>query len=83
LSPDERKFLALKKIPEDERQSMVWRLERLWLLMWSLRNIDKFSWPNEMCDVEGLHELIFDKSKDPKAFIEKAQLRSKRSILDR
>lgn len=82
LSPKEHTFLAVKKLPEQERQSMIWKLEDLWLLMWSLRHIDKFSWPNEMCDVEGLHELIFEKSKDSKAFIEQAQLRSLRSILD-
>ncbi len=61
---------------------MIWKLECLWVLMWSLRHIEKFSWPNEMCDVEGLHELIFAKSKEPDAFIENASLRSKKSILD-
>lgn len=82
LSPKEREFLALKQIPEEARQSMIWKLEDLWVLMWSMRHIDKFSWPNEMCDVDGLHELIFAKSKDPVAFIEQAQLRSPRSLLD-
>lgn len=82
LTPNEREFLAQHELPDDERQSMIWKLEDLWVLMWAMRHIDKFSWPNEMCDVEGLHELIFEKSKDPKRFIDQAELRSPRSILD-
>lgn len=82
LSPNEREFLAKKELPEDERQRMIWKLEVLWVFMWALRHIDKFSWPSTMCDVDGLHELIFEKSKDPQAFINHAQLRSPRSILD-
>jgi hypothetical protein len=35
-----------------------------------------------MCDVEGLHELIFDRSKDPVAFVGQAKLRSTKTILD-
>lgn len=82
LSPDERKFLSHTEIPEDDRQSMIWNLEVLWALMWALGHIDEFKWPNEMCDVEGLHDLIFEKSRDAQAFIERAQLRNASSILD-
>lgn len=82
LSDMERQFLAKRDPPEDERQQMIWGLERLWLLMWSLRHIDKFAWPSTMCDVDGIHDLIFDRAKDPIEFIEKASLRSKKSILD-
>ncbi len=82
LSPREHTFLSIKKIPESERQSIIWRLEVLWVLMWALRHIDNFSWPNQMCDVEDLHELIFEKAQDPQAFIENARLRGPRAILD-
>ncbi len=82
LTDSEREFLANDPLPEEDRQEMIWRLEALWVLMWSLRHIEKFTWPGEMCDVDALHELIFDKSQDPRAFIEQAQLRSQRSLLD-
>lgn len=82
LSPAERLFLANPDVPEEERQGMIWGLERLWLLMWSLRHIDKFGWPNTMCDVEGIHDLIFDRAEDPLKFVNEASMRSKKSILD-
>ena len=82
LTEAERAFLDHPRLPESERQAMIWQLEDLWVLMWSLRHIDKFSWPAEMCDVDALHELIFNKSKDSRAFIENANLRGAKSILD-
>jgi hypothetical protein len=82
LTAVERQFLADGSVEESERQKMIWGLERLWLLMWSLRHIDKFGWPNTMCDVDGIHSLIFDRAIDPIKFIDEASLRGKKSILD-
>lgn len=82
LTPEEQQFLDDNDVSDAQRQSVIWKLEALWLLMWSLRHIDVFAWPNSMCDVEGLHELIFEKAKDPIAFVDQASIRSKRSILD-
>lgn len=82
LTEAERAFLAHPRLPESERQAIIWQLEDLWVLMWSLRHIDKFSWPAEMCNVDALHELVFSKSKDSRAFIENANLRGAKSILD-
>ncbi len=50
--------------------------------MWSLKHIKDFLWPDNMCDVDGLHELIFEKAKSPAEFINQAQLRGKKTILD-
>ncbi len=82
LTEAERDFLAHRRLPESERQAMIWQLEDLWVLMWSLRHIDEFTWPTEMCNVDALHELVFNKSKDSRAFIEDANLRGTKSILD-
>jgi len=82
LTPNEIGFLRQPTVSEEARQAMIWRLEDLWLLMWSLKHVKDFIWPDTMCDVDGLHELIFEKSKDPAEFINKAQLRGKKAILD-
>lgn len=83
LSPNEIAFLKAPSSDDHHRMPFIWRLEALWQLMWALNHVDDFVWPGEMCDVDGLHKLIFSVSEDdPKQFIQQASLRPKAEILD-
>lgn len=83
LSPSEAALLKSPSIQEQARMPMIWRLEALWLLMWALRYVDKFTWPSHLVDVEALHDMIFKASQeDPGKFIAQAKLRSKKTLLD-
>lgn len=82
LTPLEAEFLANEDPSEEQRGGMIWKLEALWTLMWALHHIEAFSWPNDMCDVDGLHELVFEKAKDAALFVSQAQCRTKECLLD-
>ncbi len=82
FSPDEAEFFSQSEPDEAERQQLIWRLESLWVLMWSLGHIDRLEWPNRQCDVERLHELVFKATEDIDQFVNHATLRSKSEIMD-
>lgn len=81
VSPEEKQFLDNKNPSPEESQSLVWRLESLWVLMWSLGYIEELNWPSGMCDVKKIAGLISKYEDDPK-FISEAKLRSVKELLD-
>ena len=81
VSADEKRFLDDETPSPEECQKLVWRLESLWVLMWSLGYIDELDWPNGMCDVSVLAGMIAEIEDDPE-FITSAKLRSATEILD-
>lgn len=55
VSPEEAAFL---ENPNPEwAQELIWRLEALLVLLWSLGEVAELPWPGSMCDVEAVHEL--------------------------
>lgn len=82
LSPAERHFLENDGPSTEACQEMIWRLECLWLLMWSLGYFDDLNWPNQMCDADDLHDSVFDAAASPEDFINSAKLRDRTTLLD-
>lgn len=81
VSPEEKRFLEEDNPDPDEARRLVWRLESLWVMMWALGYIDELTWPENMCDVEALVDIIEPNETNPD-FIAGAKLRSKEEILD-
>lgn len=81
VSPNEKQFLDDDNPSPETCQKLVWRLESLWVLMWSLGYIDDLDWPNGMCDVDKLAGLLTEYEDNP-AFISNAKLRPIKELLD-
>ena len=58
VSEDEKRYLKDASPDPAESDELVWRLECLWVLMWSLGYIEELEWPSDMCDVPKLAELV-------------------------
>ena len=81
VSPEEKRFLQDKEPDPDECQELVWRLESIWVLLWALGYIEELGWPEGMCDVPKIVDILKEQEANPD-FIKNAKLRSKAEILD-
>ena len=81
ISPVEIHFLQCDEPDTAQRRRFVWRLESIWVLLWSLGHIDKLSWPSEMCDVRRLAAIIRPNQSNAK-FITDARFRDTAELLD-
>ncbi|MCO8120569.1 DUF4272 domain-containing protein [Stieleria sp. TO1_6] len=81
VSPEEKRFLQDDDPEPAESQELVWRLESIWVLLWALGHVEELNWPNGMCDVPKVVEILKPHESNP-AFIADARLRSKAEILD-
>ncbi len=81
VSPEEKRFLQDDDPDPEESQALVWRLESIWVLLWSLGDVDELNWPSGMCDVATLVKILKPHETNPK-FITDAKLRSKAELLD-
>ena len=80
-SPSERRFLQAPEVDPAVAPSMVWRLESLWVMLWALGHIDSLSWPDDLCNVPRLVEVM--RVEESRAtFVSDARLRSVQEILD-
>ncbi len=80
-SPEEREFLEEEQSDRDHAQKLLWRLECLQVLLWSLGEIDDLGWPEGMCDVGRIGEIMRAREND-ESFVTEAKLRPIGEILD-
>jgi hypothetical protein len=81
-SPVEKRFLHQDYPAPEECSKMEWRLECIWVFLWSLGYIQELVWPSEMCNVQQLAKILKPLKANPLKFIATAKLRSKKEILD-
>lgn len=81
VSPEEKAFLQDPNPDPDLCQSLVWRLEAMWVLMWALGHLDDLPWPTGMCDVPKLVKALNPHESDP-LFIKNAKLLPTATLLD-
>jgi hypothetical protein len=81
VSPEERNFLRDPEPDEDTCAKLEWRLESIWVLLWALGRIEALDWPNGMCDVPRLVELIKPYESDL-TLTSGARMRPKAEVLD-
>ena len=80
-SPEEKAFLHDPDPDPELSQSLVWRLEAIWVLLWALGHIEDLPWPSDMCDVPRIVNVLKPHESDPH-FIEEAGLIPTATILD-
>lgn len=80
LSPNEKAYATAKQPTEQQKIDANWRYESLHVLLWALGYIDTLSYPDKMCNVADDVKIIYELKE--KGFRQKANLRSKKEILD-
>jgi hypothetical protein len=80
LSPKEKAFIASDDRTELETVSAVWRYESLFVLLWALGFEDELDYPSGMCNPPEMIKMIIAEGRA--GIEEKAQLRSKVTLLD-
>ena len=81
VSPKECEFLADPNPDPDYCQSLVWRLESIWVLLWALGRVQNLDWPAGMCNTKVMVPLLEENDLNPE-FISAASLRPASEILD-
>ncbi len=81
FSPREQYVYEAQELTEEDRLYATWRYEALYLMLWALNKIEELRFPNEICDVKEVVDLIFTPSREE--FEQSAQLRSKEEILNK
>jgi hypothetical protein len=81
VSPSEREIFQATSIEPGVADSLVWRLESLWVMLWALGHVEQLHWPDDMCNVPRLVEIMRAQESNP-AFIQEAKLRDVDQILD-
>lgn len=80
LSPKEIAYATAKKPTEQQMIDANWRYESLHVLLWSLGFVDSLNYPDQVCNVASDVKIIYELTGDE--FRKKANLRSKKEILD-
>lgn len=81
VSASEREFFENESPPHQEVVNATWRVEALWVLLWSLGLIESLELPTDLCDVQVVQATI-PKMSEIQDFVASASLRSKSEILD-
>lgn len=81
LSPNERIFIEQAHPSRKQIINATWRVEALWVLLWSLGLIDELAFPTKQAITQFIPRLIPEPG-DSLSFIAAALLRNKEAILD-
>jgi len=80
LTPGEKVYVTTKQPTKQQAIDATWKYEDLHVMLWALGFIDTLSYPDQFCNVANDVKIIFDLSEED--FTKKANLRSKKEILD-
>jgi hypothetical protein len=80
LTLGEKTYVSSTQPTDDQTAMANWRYESLHVLLWALSFTDSLSYPNELCNVAHDVKMIFPLTLEE--FRDKAELRSKKEILD-
>lgn len=77
---EERQFMMAAILPEQAKINFSWKLECIWILMWSIDLVPELGMPDQTCDVDLVLEMILESSRTE--LLHKAELKPKSMILD-
>lgn len=81
-SPNEKELFEQATLTAQQVAAISWRSEAAWLLLWTIKKVDKLELPIEIAQVSEIMPKIPGFFTDPKAFIENAVVRPATEILD-
>jgi hypothetical protein len=64
FSQDEKEFISNKNPNQNNFVAFSWKIECVWVLLWSLKLIPDLKYPNNTCDVDLIYKTVFNKSKE-------------------
>jgi hypothetical protein len=79
-TPEERQLLEADETDPELARKLLWRLEGLWVLAWTLSELD-LPWPSGFCDVPRLTATVVA-CESRADFVDGAMLRPKAEIID-
>jgi hypothetical protein len=82
VSPDEKELYQREELTRKQIVNISWRLEAIWLLLWTINKVDILELPTTKIDVDEIISRLPHFLTDPKAFIEKSFVRPISEILD-
>jgi hypothetical protein len=82
LSETERAFLESASPTQPETVQATWRVEYLWILLWSLGQLEQLDLPNETCDVDFVVDSLPGLGQSTAEFVREARLIALTTILD-
>lgn len=80
FTEEEKKFLLKKHLNQNELIQYSWKLECIWLLLWSVNLISDIDVPANTCSAEYVFETVFLHSK--KELLDKSSIKPTSDILD-
>ncbi|BCY29595.1 DUF4272 domain-containing protein [Flavobacterium okayamense] len=82
VSPDEKELFQKEELTEQETANISWRSEGVWLLLWTIKKVDKLELPTEQVQIPEIVSRLPEFLTDPTEFIKNAKVRRTTEILD-
>jgi hypothetical protein len=80
FTEEERNFISEEYPNQEDLIAYSWKIEGIWVLLWSINIIPEMKNPNDVCDVDLVFETVFKHSKQ--VLLSQADLKSVSDILD-
>lgn len=80
FTEEEQKFIESKDLNQNEVIQYSWKLECIWLLLWSVNLVSDIDVPSTTCNAESVFEMVFRHSKQE--LLDQSTVRSISEILD-
>ena len=81
VSPEEKELYQKEQLTQQEILNMTWRLEAIWLLLWTINKVDKLELPTRQVEPPEIMSKMPKLFDNPKEFIETAIIRPTTEIL--
>lgn len=82
VSPNEKGLFLKENLTDQEYANISWRSEAIWLLLWTIKKVDKLELPTEQVDVNEIVLRLPNFLSDTTEFIQSATIRPTSEILD-
>lgn len=80
FTDDEKRFIEKKSPKQRDFIQYSWKIECIWVLLWSINIIQELGIPTNTCDVDLVYETVLSATKED--LIKKSSLRGTNEILD-
>jgi hypothetical protein len=82
VSPGEEELFQKDELTDQDVVNISWRSEAVWLLLWTIKKVDKLELPTEQVEISEIVSRLPEFLTDPSEFIKTAILRPTTEILD-
>jgi hypothetical protein len=80
FTDDEKEFIVKKSPKQSDLITYSWKIECIWVLLWSINLLEDLGIPINTCDVDLVYETVLNSTKED--LMNKSTLRATNDILD-